>query len=221
MELLYWCMSKSTDILWSLFSLSLISCSSIKVLSCTLISFIFSLFFLCSLVDVQLDHVVLFLFSWITTVLCSNDRTVLICFHGQQTAVSWNNRKHKWHSIVGGVLDWMLFFFKCWQLVSTSISGNQIQKGSWSRSGVPLWEGLLIRCSSFSNIDNLSVWISENCIWKRSQSVPLWEVFLIGCSSFSNSQQVVLSWKWHKVEVVFHLWEGFLMGCSFFSNVPC
>ena len=75
--------------------------------------------------------------------------------------------------------------------------------------------------SGSNDRDNLSVWISENCIWKRSQSLPLWEVFLIGCSSFSNSQQVVLSWKWHEVEVVFHLWEGFLMGCSFFSNVPC
>ena len=116
--------------------------------------------------------------------------------------------QQNWCSIVGGVLDWMLFFSKCWQLVSTWISENQIWKGSQSGSGVPLWEGFLIGCSSVSNICQLvSTWMMDSIILKITQSrsgIPLWERLLIGYSSVSNINTSVLSQKWHKAEVAFH-----------------
>ena len=88
----------------------------------------------------------------------------------------------KWCSIVGGVLDWMLFFSKHWQLVSTWMMDRIILKITQSRSGVPLWEVFLIGCYSFSNVQQpVSTWMMDSVIPKTTQirsGVPLWEVLM-------------------------------------------
>ena len=67
--------------------------------------------------------------------------------HGQ----SYPERTMKWEkcSMMGWFLIRCYYFSSSWQLISTWISKNCI-----SRIGIPLWEGFLIGCYSFPNIDN-------------------------------------------------------------------
>ena len=77
--------------------------------------------------------------------------------------------QQNWCSIVGGVLDWMLFFSKHWQLVSTWMMDRIILKIIQSRSGVPLWEVFLIGCYSFSNVQQpVSTWMMDSIIPKTT-----------------------------------------------------
>ena len=90
--------------------------------------------------------------------------------------------QQNWCSIVGGVLDWMLFFSKHWQLVSTWMMDRIILKITQSRSGIPLWEVFLIGCYSFSNVQQpVSTWMMDSIIPKTTQirsGIPLWEVLM-------------------------------------------
>ena len=100
--------------------------------------------------------------------------------------------KQKWCSILGGVLDWMFFFFKCQQLVSTWITNSIITKNNMGQKWVSIHCG---RCSwsdvlLFQTSVNYSVHGWQTVLFSKTtqirSGVPLWEGFLIGCSSFSN-----------------------------------
>ena len=86
--------------------------------------------------------------------------------------------KQQWHS---HQLDVIYFQTSDNQPVHeswTAVSGKYHQAGS----GVPLWEVFLIRCYSFSNIQQpVSTWMTDSIIPKTTQirsGVPLWEVLM-------------------------------------------
>ena len=65
-----------------------------------------------------------------------------------------NNTKQKWHSIVGGVLDWMLFFFKCPTTSQYMDDGQHYPKNNTNQKWCSIVRGL-DGCYSFSNIQQL------------------------------------------------------------------